>query len=403
MGLKSNLGEKYSPTLFLAALGNGGLAVGMYVYLHFMIKHMKIEVAGHEKPVKIPLATYGAVKAALAGGNLTTQILVGLVLLGILVFAFRHFFFLVWNIKEYNKYRHTQAFRDLVRSNREVSLAAIPLTFSMSINVMFVLAGVFVPGLWNYVEYLFPFALLGFTITGAFALKIFIVFMTRILASGDFDCTSNNNLAQMVAVFAFAMVGVGFAAPGAMSTTLTTSALGIIGSTFFLSLTVMIGMQSLFIGFRAMMQHGINKENSPTLWIVIPIITLIGISVVRVDHGLHMNLGVHTSPGQLFTSLFFMLSLQIVFGIMGWYVMKQVGYFEEYINGEGKSNMSYALICPGVAFHVFGMFVLHMGLVKLDILPKFGLLYWILLAGLVFVQLKTIFLLIKLDRKLILD
>ena len=403
MGLKSNLGEKYSPTLFLAALGNGGLAVGFYVYLHFMLKHLKIEIAGLDKPVTVPMTTFGAIKAALTGGDILTVVLVSLALLGIIVFAVRHYFFLFWNIKEFGRYKQIPAYQELINSNREISLAAIPLTITMSINVLFVLGGVFFPGLWNFVEYLFPGALLGFLITGIFALKIFIVFMTRVLAEGNHDCADNNSLAQMVAVFAFSMVSVGFAAPGAMSNNLLNSALGIIGSTFFLSLTILIGLQTLFMGFRAMMLHGINKENSPTLWIVIPILTLVGITVVRVDHGLHMNLGVHTQPGEMFISLFFMLSLQVVFGIMGWYVMKQVGYFEEYINGEAKSNISYALICPGVAFHVFGMFVLHMGLVRMQVVPKFGVVYWILMAGLIFIQIKTILMIFKLDRKLLLD
>jgi hypothetical protein len=403
MGLKSNLGEKYSPTLFLAALGNGGLAVGFYVYLHFMIKHMKMTMVGHDKPVTVPMATFESVKDALTSGHMLTVVLVSLALLGIVVFSARHLFFLFWNIREFNHYKQTPAYQALLSSEREVSLAAIPLTLSMTINVLFVLGGVFVPGLWNFVEYLFPGALLGFLITGIYAVKIFVVFMTRILSTGDFDCARNNSLSQMIAVFAFSMVAVGFAASAAMSNNMISSALGIIGSVFFLSLTILLGMQSLFIGFRAMMEHGISKENSPTLWIVIPILTLVGISVVRVDHGLHMNLGVHTQPGEMFINIFFIVSLQIIFGIMGWFVMKQVGYAKEFIHGEGKSHVSYALICPGVAFHVFGMFALHMGLVRMQVVPIFGVAYWILLAALVFVQIKTILLLFKLDRKLLID
>ena len=234
MGLKSNLGEKYSPTLFLASLGNGGLAVSCYIYLHFMVKHLNIEVAGHDKPVMVPMATFGAIKDAFTTGSILTQILIGIALLGIIFFAIRHYFFLVWNWREYQGFKKTEAFRDLVASNREISLAAIPLTLSMSINVFFVLGGVFVPGLWNVVEYMFPVALIGFLLVGIYALRIFMKFMTRMLASGDFDCARNNSLSQMVAVFAFAMVGVGFAAPGAMSNTLTWSAIGIIGSMFFL-------------------------------------------------------------------------------------------------------------------------------------------------------------------------
>ncbi|MCP4291642.1 MAG: hypothetical protein GY780_07380 [bacterium] len=401
MGLRKNLRDKYSPTLFLASLGNGGMTVAFYVYLHFMLKHMKIAVEGHDNPLNIPMVEFGAVKQALTSGDLATSIFVGIALLGILVFAIRHYFYLFWNISEFKTYQKTAAYQDLINSPQEISLAAIPLTLAMSINVMFVCAAIFTPGLWGFVEYLFPAALLGFLLVGIYALKIVGVFMTRVLTSGDFDCSNNNSLAMMISVFAFSMVAVGFAAPGAMSNTLVTSAIGIIGSTFFLSLTVLLGLMTLFMGFRSMMQNGINKENSPTLWILIPILTLVGISVVRVDHGLHMNLGVHTQKGEMFVNLIFLTSLQVVFGLMGWFVMKQVGYFKEYINGPGQSHVSYALVCPGVAGFVFGMFTLHMGLVRMAVVPKFGIAYWILLAGLVFIQLKTILMIFKLDRKLL--
>ena len=403
MGLRKNLGEKYSPTLFLASLGNGGMAVGFYVYLHFMIKHMKITVAGHEKPVKIPMAEFNAVKQAITGGDPVIAVMVGVALAGILFFAIRHYFFLFWNLNELKIYKKTPAYQELLTSNREISLASIPLTLAMSINVFFVLAAVFVPGVWSVVEYLFPGALLGFLLVGIYATKIFVKFFSHALASGNLNCADNNSLSMMIAVFAFSMVAVGFAAPGAMSNTLVTSAIGIIGSMFFLSATILIGLITLLMGFRAMLEHGINKENSPTLWILIPILTLIGITVVRVDHGMHMNLGVHTQKGEMFINLFFLTSLQVLFGLMGWFVMKKVGYFEEFIQGKGKSHMSYALICPGVAFFVFGMFTLNMGLARLGVTPKFGIAYWIILAALAFVQIKTIIMIFKLDKKLLMD
>ncbi len=411
MGLRRNLGSEYSPTLFLASLGNGGMAVGFYVYLHFMIKHMKITVAGHDKPVTVPMAEFNAVKQALTGGDMVTSVLVGLALAGILFFAARHYFFLIWNLSELKIFKQTPAYEAMLNSNREISLASIPLTLGMSINVFFVLAAVFVPGVWSIVEYLFPGALLGFLAVGIYAIQIFVKFFSRALATGDLNCAENNSLSMMIAVFAFSMLAVGFAAPGAMSTTQLTSALGIIGSMFFLSATILIGMMTLHMGFRAMMEHGINKENSPTLWILIPILTLIGITVVRVDHGLHMNLGVHTQPGGIFSSLFFLTSLQILFGLMGLFVMRKIGYFEEFINGNGKSHMSYALICPGVALFVFGMFTLNMGLARpmvpgnMDtaVIAKFGIAYWVILAALVYVQIRTIMMIFKLDKKLLMD
>ncbi len=42
----------------------------------------------------------------------------------------------------------------LIRSNAQISIMALPLTYTMSINVGFVLGAVFVPNLWSVVQYL---------------------------------------------------------------------------------------------------------------------------------------------------------------------------------------------------------------------------------------------------------
>ena len=123
--------------------------------------------------------------------------------------------------------------------------------------------------------------------------------------------------------------------------------------------------------------------------------------MVRLLHGMHVNLGVHTSDGEQFAILVVFVSIQLMFGMMGYLVMKQVGYFDEYVNGDGKIPGSYALICPGVALNVFGMFLVHMGFIAVGLFGKFSVPHYVLLAPLVFLQFKTIWVLLKLDRKLL--
>lgn len=66
---------------------------------------------------------------------------------------------------------------------------ALPLTLAMSINVMFIFGAVFVPNIWNVIEYMFPFAILAFGAIGFLALKIFSEYFTRIIVNGfDFYC-----------------------------------------------------------------------------------------------------------------------------------------------------------------------------------------------------------------------
>ena len=114
----------------------------------------------HDSARRYPIATFDAIWPYLSGSNPLISGLIVVAMVAILILAFRHFYLLAWNIGEYRKFKRTAAFASFKQSNAEVSTMAIPLTVAMSINVGFVLGGVFVPGLWNIVEYLFPFALL---------------------------------------------------------------------------------------------------------------------------------------------------------------------------------------------------------------------------------------------------
>ena len=79
----------------------------------------------------------------------------------------------------------------------------------------------------------------------------------------------------MIAVFAFSMIAVGFAASAAMSTNTLTVAVAMIGSLFFVTLTVFFGIIKLILGFKSMLRHGLAVEASPTFWVIIPILTLL--------------------------------------------------------------------------------------------------------------------------------
>ena len=95
------------------------------------------------------------------------------------------------------------------------------------------------------------------------------------------------------------------------------------------------------------------------------------------------------------------LSLQLLFGILGYSVMRRLGYFKDYLNGEQRHPGSYALVCPGVALFVFGMFFVNFGLVRNDLIVPFSWAYFVALAPLVFIQLKTVTTLWRLNTRLL--
>ncbi|WP_321471563.1 TsoY family (seleno)protein [Halarcobacter sp.] len=372
------LREKFDPMCFLSSLGAGGLSVSFFMYLMFLVPHKDT-----------PMPTFNHIYPELIKGTWLSFVIV-FALVFIILFAFFHFKLLIWNIKQFNMYKKTDSYKNLLNSNAEITLMTIPLTFAMTINVCFVLGAVFVPNLWSIVEYMFPFALLGFVVAGFYALKISFDYFSRLLTTGDFDFTKNNNLSQMISIFSLSMIAVGFAAPGAMSHNLTVNAIGIFGALFFASFAILLVIIKITMGFKNMFEQGISLEASPSLWILLPILTLLGIMMIRVSFGLDHNFNSPIDKSSLFTLTTSILSLEIIFGILGYKVMKANGYFDKYIySKDDKSSISFALICPGVAFFVFGMFFLNFGLAFNGVVDKYSIIFLILMLPFIFVQFKT--------------
>ena len=389
MNLKNNLKEEYSPLYFLASLGAGGLGVSIYMYLMFMIDHPKV-----------PLATFEYIFALIKETNLISLLVIFNLIL-VLIFSYIHFRLLFWNLKEYKLFKTTQKYQKLKTTNDEVTLMAIPLTLAMTINVCFVLGATFVPGLWSVVEYLFPFAIVAFLAVGVYGLKIYGDFITRLVVGGSFDFEKNSNFSQMLATFAFSMVSVGLAAPGAMSHYVGISAIGLFFSIFFMILSIVLVLKSMFLAFKSMYTYGITPESAGSLWMLIPISTLLGISLIRISFGLVHNFDQPPSSSFLFMFSSAIVSFQVIIGLFGYKIMKTLDYFKNYVNSNVKSSASLGLICPGVAFFVFGMFFIFFGFLKNSVVDMFSFEYFVVLAPFIVIQLITIKTFLQLLKKLL--
>ncbi len=381
--------KNYSPLYFLAALGAGWTSVMFFMYLMFMTKHPDT-----------PIPTFESIFSQFSSGDMFIQAVIIFAVAWIIFFAVKHFQLLIWNLKNFSKFKQTSEFIELKKWNKEVQLMTLPLTLAMSVNVLFIIWAVFVPNLWSVVEYLFPFALVAFWAIWILALKLFGDYMTRLLTTSSFDFVQNNNLGQMIAIFAFTMVWVWFAASAAMSHNEVTAVLGIVFSIFFSVIALFFGTIKVILWFKSILKNWINTEMSPTLWIMIPILTLLGITYVRQSHWFDHHLNITTEPGTYFVFTTVIISLQAIFGFIGYKVMKANNYFKDYIHWDKKSAWSYALICPWVALVVFGFFFLHLGLVKTWLVDKFWIAYFVLLAPLVYLQFKTILTMWRLNKKM---
>ena len=380
--------DQWSPLYYLASVGAGGLAVTFFMYLMFWVPH-----PGQPVPVVEDIG------AALATASPLFAATIYLALAGIAVFAAMNLYLLVWNLRRTGAFLRSAAGTALAGGQGQTQMTAMPLALAMSINAMFILGLVFVPGLWGVVEYLFPLALAAFLAVGVLALRQVGRYLSRVIGHGGFDWTANNSLSQMLPAFALSMVGVGLAAPAAMSGVTATAGVALVLATVFLVIAVIYGAVKLVLGVRSMLEHGVAVEQAPTLLIVVPMVTVLSILLVRLDHALHVHFGGHSTPADMLVFLTRMLSVQLGFTLFGLTILAATGYIRRFVTGPETSVGSYALICPGVALSVLMHFWINKGLVAVGLIAKFGTAYWVLSGVAVALQLSMILLLLVLNRR----
>lgn len=380
--------DTWSPLYFLASVGAGGLTVTFFMYLMFWVPH-----PGRPVPV------FEDIAAALVSGNTGLTLAIIVALIGIAIFGAANLSLLIWNLRKMRGFAVSEKGQALARSNAQTQMMALPLALAMAINGGFILGLVFVPGLWSVVEYLFPLAMIGFLAVGYLAFRQLGGFIVRVAAAGGFDCAQNNSFAQMLPAFALAMTGVGLAAPAAMSTNVTVAGVSLILSSFFLVAAALITVVGLILGLRAIMEHGVAAEQAPTLMMVVPITTILGILMLRQSHGLHVSFDVHGSGAETMMLITRLLSIEVLFALFGVTVLAATGYVRRFLTGEAISPGNYALICPPVALSVLGHFWINAGLVGAGLIEKFGTAYWGLTAVAIALQITAVTLIVFLHLR----
>ncbi len=381
--------DSYSPLYFLASLGAGGVAVSFFMYLMFWVPHP-------DQPVPV----FEDILAAFSTGGAAMQAGIALAVAGIAVFGFLNVKSLIWNLGALSRFKQTEGYARLRASNAESTLLAMPLALAMTINVGFILGLVFVPGLWSVVEYLFPLAMIAFLLVGVLAFRLIADFLGRVLSEGGiFDVTANNSFAQLLPAFALSMIAVGFAAPAAMSVTPVTVGTSLVLSTFFGVAATVYAVIAAITAFNSMLHYGTAREAGPTLMVVVPIMTVLGIMLLRQDHGLTGTFAAQDNGGETMVMLARLLSVQVVFLGLGMLVLLRQRYFDDFVIGTKTSPGSYALVCPAVALSVMMHFFVNKGLVDAAVVDKFSLAYWVLTAVALGFQAIAVALVLRLNRQ----
>jgi hypothetical protein len=381
--------DSYTPIYFLASLGAGGVAVTFFMFLFFWVPHPNQ-----------PVPVFEDIAAAFGSGSLLLKATIALAMTGIAGFAVLNIRSLIWNLQAFATFKRTEGYATLRSTNAESTLLAMPLAMAMTVNVGFILGLVFVPGLWSVVEYLFPLALIAFALIAVLAFRQIGAFLGRVLSQGGaFDMTGHNSFAQLTPAFAVSMVAVGFAAPAAMSTNPTTVGVAMVLSTFLGTVAILYTLVAAITAFASMLQHGTAREAGPTLMIIVPIVTVLGIMFLRQAHGLHTTFDAHANAGETLVFLSRLVAIQLAFLGLGLVVLRAQGYFRDFVLGPKTSPGAYALVCPFVALSVMLHFFLNKGLVAADVVEKFSTGYWLVTAVALVSQIVAIALVLRLNRQ----
>ena len=380
--------DTWSPLYFLASVGAGGLSVTFFMYLMHWVPH-----PGRTVPV------FEDIAAALGRGEPALTAAITVALLGIAIFGALNLSLLVWNLRKMRGFRASATGQALANSNAQTQMMALPLALAMSINGGFILGLVFVPGLWSVIEYLFPLAMVAFLAVGWLAFRQLGGFIARVTAPGGFDCARNNSFAQMLPAFALAMTGVGLAAPAALSANGTVAGISLIVSSFFLIAAAVIVLVGLVLGLRSILENGVAAEQAPTLMMIVPITTILGILMLRQAHGLEASFGLPMEGAEKMMLLTRLMSVEVLFALFGLTVLATTGYVRRFLTGDAISPGNYALVCPPVAMSVLMQFWINAGLVGAGLIEKFGTAYWALTAIAIVLQALAIALLVFLHRR----
>eukprot|EP00307_Rebecca_sp_RCC1486_P006958 CAMPEP_0119414274 /NCGR_PEP_ID=MMETSP1335-20130426/6744_1 /TAXON_ID=259385 /ORGANISM="Chrysoculter rhomboideus, Strain RCC1486" /LENGTH=424 /DNA_ID=CAMNT_0007439143 /DNA_START=89 /DNA_END=1363 /DNA_ORIENTATION=+ len=378
--------DKYSPTYFLASLGMGGIAVTFFMYPLFWVPH-----PGRTVPI------FEDIVAAWVKGDASLQAAIVISMAGILSFAVLNLYTLAWNLRSYAAFKKSDAYAKLRQSHAESTLLAMPLTLAMSVNVVFIVGIVFIPRIWTVIEYLFPIAMTAFALITVHAFYLLSHFLGRVLTKGDE--APHNTFAQVTPAFAIAMIAVGFAAPAAMSSNPSTVGASIVFSTALGTFAIVYAVFAAISALSSMLKHGTSKESAPTLMIIIPICTVLGIMFMRQDHGLHYTYDAHTNAGETLVFLARMLSIQLAFLFLGGVVIFAHGYLDDFVFGSKTSAGSYALVCPFVALSVMLHFFVNKGLVAAGVIAKYDPAYWFVTSIALLSQAIAIALVIRLNMQ----
>ncbi len=335
----NNKANNFSPLVFLASLGAGGIAVMPFVLMQYTVEH---------GPGLITRA--GLWATGLSGLNAFYYFLEA-IMVG---FAGIHFILTIYFLAKLFKWLKTDKFKTLLNDPlKNTALLAPLISILMTMNVFIGPLRYFLPVFSNNFQSLFLPAMLFWS-----ALFVFILYteikLLGISFSKGFDI-NKINFGWLLHPFLLGMltvVGTGIAAMAQNESIANAAAfMSLISGSMGLFL-LLVKMIVIFKSHFA--APGLpEKQFLPSFLIVIPNITLFAISAFRFGHFLEHHRGFDLGA-------YFYLVTGIAFAFEVWYMLFGVSLLINYFKKNHFKDFyvtQWGFICPLVAFVVLGAFV----------------------------------------------
>ena len=331
--------KDFTPLVFLASLGAGGIAVMPFVLMQYTIEHGKGLIT------RAQLWSKGFT-GIIAGYYFSLEIIMAL-------FILIHFVLTIWFTINLIKWMKTDKFSELINNPLKNTAILVPLiSILMTMNLFIGPIRYFIPALSENFQSLFMPAMIFWSI-------LFILIMwTEIKLLGisftkGFDI-NKINFGWLLHPFLLSMltvIGTGIAAMSQnLSIANTAAFMSLISGSMglFLLLVKMIVIFKSHFSTKGLPE----KQFLPSILIVIPNITLFAISAFRLGHFLEHHHGFHLGA-------YFYLVIGLSFAFEIWYMLFGLYLLKDYFKQHHFSEFyvtQWGLICPLVAFVVLGGF-----------------------------------------------
>lgn len=334
--------NKFSPLIFLASLGAGGIAVIPFSFLQYtfhkstgLIKIADIQHTNLSFLQNLPFYSLEAV---------------------MIIFTVIHFILSIILFKKLFTYLKSDDYKTLINNPLKNSDILAPfISIIMTMNVFIGPIRYFIPQMANNLQVLMLPALIFWGIIFVLLLRMEIKLLKTSFEKGfDVDKITFGWLLHPFALGMLTVTGTGFAALAESPNIAHTAAFlsfisGSMGMFLFLVKIISVFKKH----FTATDGLG-DKQFLPSFLIVIPNITLYAISLFRIGHYLEKHHHFHLDS-------YFLIVITVAFAFETWYMLFGIALLKDYFKKDYFKKEFYVsqwgLICPFVAYAVLSGFV----------------------------------------------